>query len=154
MIMKNLKMTFLCLAVCVLNSSAALAEFQCIQETWIYLKSKSVTGSCVESQALQLAMTEKSYPLLNSETFRVQYWQGAYSKVVATTDFYRHDIYDECSHRSILNEVVPVTRQRTIEFKVDNPNLSNEVDASYQLVPMTSSEAKTAFAKAQSECQK
>jgi hypothetical protein len=142
------------ISVLLCTSGAQAHGFHCVQETWIPLDTKTKVGICTQAQDLKLAQTEKSYPLLNNDVFKVQYWQGAFEKTMETTSYYRHEIYDECSDRLLQNEIVPVLSTETFNFAVKNPNLSDSVDASYKLVPMAEAEAKIAFQAAYRECKK
>ena len=54
-----------------------------------------------------------------------------------------HEIYDECSRRTILSRIEVSHENLNLFFGMKNPNLKSDVDATYKLVPMTLAEAQT-----------
>ncbi len=120
----------------------------CIYEDWVELNTQPVSKvNCKVTEALSLEQTTKSYPRMNNMTFNVQYWNAAAVKTATYRSMYDRYITNYCTHKQVA-----VRRENIIwsdsEFvRLDNPNLSDKISASYELSPMTDSEAKQAFAQ-------
>lgn len=149
-----MKKTILTYLILTMTASSSFA-WSCIQETWVPLSmKKQFIGSCKVQDPLLLAKANQSYPLLNSEIFPVQYWQGSFSKEVQQTTKALHEIYDECSRRTILSRIEVSHENLNLFFRMKNPNLKSDVDATYKLVPMTLAEAQTEWQRTEQRCLK
>ncbi len=127
----------------------------CIDDTWIGLDlSPSVEfGSCEEGEKLKLSRKEKSFPQMKDNPYEVQYWKGSYTRKQIEKVTYQHEVTNWCTGKSILSERKVLSETSTLGFPIDNPNLHDDVYASYQLLPLTEDEAKAALAQAKAECE-
>lgn len=125
----------------------------CVQEYVTKLSENEVqTRGCYQSEGLRLAWGSQSYPLMNDNPRRVQYWQGGFSKELTQTRRYLRELVDECRGRLLSSQELTRTSARTLVFPILNPNLSPDVTESYMLVPMTEAEARQELVEAQVRC--
>ncbi|MES2769303.1 MAG: hypothetical protein V4596_09160 [Bdellovibrionota bacterium] len=125
----------------------------CVSEYITKLSEKeSVAESCKQDQSLQLAWATQNYPNLHENPRRVQYWQGGYSKVLATTSTYLRELVDACRGRILSKMNFTQTDERVARHEITNPNLSPSVKESFMLVPMTEDEANQELAEAKKRC--
>lgn len=131
----------------------------CIEDQWIRLDSTSETtfGPCKVSEPLELSVKEQSYPLMRDNPYTVKYWKGSFEQasITKTKTTYLHEVYNRCIGKTLISEqkVIPTQDEEHFSFKLDNPNLHDDVNASYLLLPMTDEEAASAFDKAKSDCE-
>lgn len=154
--MKNLNKTlsFFILTGAVSNIAQA---HECLQDNWIFRNVKTTLASeCKPGDKLELSQTSMSYPQMHNNPYHVEYWKGSYTRDATVTKTYLHEVVDRCSNpdRVVLSETVPFSETVSIEFSVDNPNLHDDVTATYDLVPMTDAEAQKALGQALLNCRK
>lgn len=161
--MNSYRMAFLAGSTVILASHIAVASpyrhhhRHCQIETTTTLIGKTVNeyrGECVASPALALARTSHVYPLMSGQSYDVDYWQGGYVRDALVTSNYREDHINSCSGLVQWTSFTSGTPYvDSVAFSVDNPNLHDDVSASYNLVPMTDGEAAVALAKAKTACE-
>lgn len=133
--------------------SQAEAHHQCIREEWFRLGSETADlGKCVIEKPLALAKMEKWYPSLGGP-YTVEYWEGSFTREATDNVTYLHEIYNICTGKTFVSETVSNPEKHTLDFKIDNPNLSDDIKTSYELVPMATDEAQEAFKKTQRDCE-
>jgi hypothetical protein len=84
----------------------------------------------------------------------VDFWQGSYQRSALMRETYQWQSWDGCTGQLSLGEITQRDEERQESFTVDNPNLHDDVAASFALVPMTDSEARAAFALAKDQCER
>jgi len=139
-IKNSLLAIFLCAAM-------SQAQASCLEENWISLREAVTSISpCQLTDNLTLEPIQMAY--------QTEYWRGSYSRNVTKNHLYLHEILDGCGwhHRVVFTQQVNRTENTLVHFTVDNPNLHNDVQASYDLAPMTPEEAHKAFQKVHREC--
>ena len=127
----------------------------CIDDHWIRLDLTPTVelGVCKPGETLQLARTEKSYPKMKNNPYEVQYWKGSFTRKAIEKVKYLHEVTNRCTGKTVVSEVKTASYSSLLNFQVLNPNLEDDVYASYQLVPMTEQEAVEALTQAKSECE-
>ncbi|MCM2324333.1 MAG: hypothetical protein NDJ90_13835, partial [Oligoflexia bacterium] len=88
--------------------------------------------------------------------YRVEYWQGSFVRTEAVETTYLHLLLNRCGMMNdvLLREEIVNRWENPVVFTVENPNLSDEIVASYQLVPMTEAEARVALEEARERCER
>jgi hypothetical protein len=118
------------------------------------LISKSLTytiDSCKLSEPLSLSRATHHYPLLGELT--VDSWKGAYTRSAQVKSVYEDAIFS-CRDGYIGSMRRESVELENVPFAVDNPNLQDDVAASYIAnAPMTNGEAQAALEKALQNCQ-
>lgn len=128
---------------------------ECVEEHWIFLGNSLVSsGSCTALDKLELSTTMACYPKMQSNPYSVEYWKGSFIKTAQFNRRYQHEVVDECTGRVIVSERTNLSARCDFNFAVNNPNLSPDIAASYDLLPMTPDEAAAALKTAQSDCEK
>jgi hypothetical protein len=155
--MKKLLRTTIVLLVffSVASSFAQLAHANCLDDNWIPLASKvTKVGDCTVADPLLLVQTEHNYPLMTFNPYNVEIWQGTYVQKLETATNYLHEVLDRCDHgRIIYSGKVTETLSGSQEFEITNPNLSDDIAISYEILPMTEIEAQAAFTRVKAACE-
>ena len=158
--MKNAKiLTGLLVLAALLPGTQALAHHyhhhhhDCVTDQLIF-RDKNVVKveACLPGQPLELAAQWASYSNLNDNPYFVKYWHGSYIKAVTVESRYWREVYDHCTDELLARLEISKQELETREFSVENPNLSQEVKATYELLPLTDTEAKESLAKAKTQC--
>jgi hypothetical protein len=126
----------------------------CISDT-SEIVSEVVTskGTCAAKDALELAEKYHSYPLLREEGYLVEYWKGSFVRQVTSNLTVHHTIVNLCTGQTIVDTTITKVVTAEKVFALENPNLKETISKSYELVPLTEAEAKTALAAANTACQ-
>ena len=95
----------------------------------------------------------QSYLNLKENPRRVQYWEGRYSKVLATSTTYLRELVDACRGRIISTTTLVETDKMLVSFGITNPNLDLSLKESFMLVPLTEAEAEQELAQALRRCE-
>lgn len=126
---------------------------KCQEEFWTLTShSTQMLTSCMPGEPLQRIWTSRVFPKLGSQEYPVEVWQGSYGRTLLVTQTYSRRLVDHCNSTIIDLGPISVAQRKTVEFKIDNPNLNDAVAASYELVPMTSEEAAVALDRALQAC--
>ena len=125
-----------------------------LDRTYAVGSTRLSADACKTEDPLQLVTIQWSYPNLGGEEYPVKIWQGSFSKLITLKVFYVHDVYDLCEEKNISHSEYSAIEQYTAKFAIENPNLSAEVKATYEHVPMTDEEAKEELAKQKDLCDK
>ena len=124
----------------------------CINESWVHLSTRLISkGVCQVTQPLSLEKVSKYYPLMGM-SFHVQYWSFAAQRTDRYLLTYRRYITNVCTRRQVGADFITRKEFNTVEFAIQNPNLSNKIAHSYEILPMTDSEARQAADQAISAC--
>lgn len=109
-------------------------------------------GPCQLTEPLKLTRDWHNYPKMN-RFFLVHFWDGAVGRVVTVQKMVRHTEIDTCSGNVVRTRSVPFTSSFLERFNVRNPNLNNDIATSYDLAPLTESEAQAELASTFQICQ-
>lgn len=125
----------------------------CIKERWTLLNTE-VESFCQEAQPLKLSSMLKNYPLMNIGPLKVRYWEGKFLKVTNTVKTYEHSYVNVCSGVKTYTEQLKSESQSYDYFRIFNPNLSDEIEQSFETAPMTEAEAKISMIELEKLCNK
>lgn len=125
---------------------------ECLKTIWEPISTERALTNCKQTQPLKLATTTRSYPLLKAKSYTVEYWQGAWQRFVKETGKFNEKIYDTCNGIVVSEREVTEKKKYALNFEVINPNLSDSIDATYKLVPLTDEEADAALGFAEDSC--
>ena len=140
-----------------LVSTANAKDFNrnsCIKERRTLLSSESVATKCEVVRPLKLKTMEKDYPLMNIGELKVRYWEGQFLKAYKTIEKYEHSYINVCSGVKTFSEVETYHSESYDHFNIYNPNLSDEIDQSFETAPMTEAEAKVSMIELEKSCNK
>ncbi len=127
----------------------------CLDIQWENLGTKrSQKGACQVVESLSLETTPKSYPKMSGMSFNVQYWNALVQRTDTYVTTYRKHVTNVCVRKMLPSSTDTEVSEKTIGFAISNPNLSDKVAHSYELSPLTDSEANEALAAALAECSK
>lgn len=113
-----------------------------------------IESPCQLAQPLVLTRVTHAYPLMGNQSYTVDAWQGSYARTEFVRNNYRRDFYNSCTGEYEYTDFISdAPHDATTSFSVDNPNLHDDVAASYNLAPMTDDEAKAALATAEKNCE-
>lgn len=125
----------------------------CIKERWTLVNTE-VKSFCQEVQPLKLSSMLKSYPLMNMGPLKVRYWDGKFLKVINTTKTYEHSYVNVCTGVKTFTEQQMIESESYDYFRIYNPNLSDEIEQSFETAPMTEAEAKVSMIELEKLCNK
>jgi hypothetical protein len=113
----------------------------CIRERWIPLNVETAESPCFVSKELRLTEGRFHYPNIHSSPLKVRYWEGQIAKMVSTRGQYKHVFTNICEGGITYSEIRPHTQTQMITTDLHNPNLDLTISESYNLLPITKSEA-------------
>jgi hypothetical protein len=135
-------------------SASTKTYYGCLVVDYLYQGKKiDLTQPCQITRALTLTTGTMNYPKLSNNPYQVEFWRGEVSKDVITTFQYKRYVTNWCTGQQISEQNVETPRTNVINFQIENPNLSEEISKSYELVPMTEDEAKIEFQNQMQQCQ-
>ncbi len=156
--MKTLNILF---AIALFSSMAEARDYRiqkheqhesCIKERWKLLKTKTENERCQETQPLVLKAMTKTYPLMDIGAMTVRYWQGEFVKAVKTTNTYEHSFVNVCTGVITFSELEIFNNESLKYYRIVNPNLSDDINQSFETAAMTEDEARYAMMKLESTC--
>lgn len=128
---------------------------QCVvEDIWQVGEPEIFFGQCQQAADLKLTRGRFYYPKM-SQTYDVNYWVGGWSRSVLKRQHYRVMYTNWCTGAVVSDKYeyrYPSLSQ--LQFNVENPNLSSEISASYDLAPLTDAEAQLAYGAAEENCKK
>jgi hypothetical protein len=150
--MKNLILS--AIGIVCLNGTTSWAHTRhCLIDAWDVLHTESVIlPGCELSLPLAVIQTEACYPKMDDNPWPVKIWQGQYVRQVQVNKTVQHTLYDQCQGVVVSRDQEEKTEISYVDFNVENPNLDPSLDATYELSPMTDSEAQTALGVAHTQC--
>ncbi len=133
-------------------SQDAFAQ-RCVEEIWtpLHTEIRPIT-ECLQGEKLERIRVSKTYPKMNNETYMVEIWTGSYGRTIVVIDHYLRELYDRCNAKAIDTRRIQVPHRKLVSFPIENPNISDDVAASYELVPMIEEEAVAALEVARLVC--
>ena len=142
--------------ICLFTSNAIASSNYCVKEYITKVDSiRTVVSDCKALGDSKLSSHRSFYPKMN-RYYTVQIWLAGFERVIETTPWYVKELVDACGRYPRLISQVEYRGKPTTKvnkFWVENPNLSDEVDASFKLSPMTESELIAEMENAKQRCE-
>lgn len=124
----------------------------CIRTSWTLLETiESTPEECKLTKELKLKEELFSFPAMNVGPIKVRFWEAQFDKGERTTRTYRLDYVNICYGYITHSEIRKLVEAKT--YDLVNPNLDSSITETYNLAPMTESEAKISLKNLELDCQ-